>query len=42
MQSTNVRQIKAALVEQAFFGPAQVRCPLGPMWPSAGGKGNCE
>jgi hypothetical protein len=31
MQSTNVRQIKAALVEQAFFGTAQVRCPLGPI-----------
>ena len=31
MQSTSVRQIKAALVEQAFFGTAQVRCPLGPI-----------
>jgi hypothetical protein len=29
MQSTNVRQIKAALVEQAFHGTTQVRCPLG-------------
>jgi hypothetical protein len=29
MQSTNVRQIKAALVDQAFLGTAQVSCPLG-------------
>jgi len=29
MQSTNVRQIKAALVEQAFHGTTQVRCPWG-------------
>ena len=29
MQSTNVRQIKAALVEQAFHGTTQVSCPLG-------------
>ena len=29
MQSTNVRQIKAALVEQAFFGTMRVSCPLG-------------
>ena len=29
MHSTNVRQIKAALVEQAFFGTTQVSCPLG-------------
>ena len=31
MQSTNVRQIKAALVEQAFFGTMRVSCPLGPI-----------
>lgn len=31
MQSTNVRQIKAALVDQAFHGTIQVRCPLGPV-----------
>lgn len=29
MHSTNIRQIKAALVEQAFHGTTQVRCPLG-------------
>ena len=29
MHSTNVRQIKAALVEQAFHGTTQVSCPLG-------------
>ena len=26
-----VRQIKAALVEQAFFGTMRVSCPLGPI-----------
>ncbi len=31
MQSTNVRQIKAALVEQAFHGTTQVSCPIGPI-----------
>ena len=29
MHSTNVRQIKAALVDQAFHGTTQVSCPLG-------------
>ena len=29
MQSTNDRQIKAALVEQAFHGTTQVSCPCG-------------
>ena len=29
MHSTNVRQIKAALVDQAFHGTTQVRCPWG-------------
>jgi hypothetical protein len=29
MQTTNVRQIKAALVEQAFHGTTRVRCPWG-------------
>ena len=29
MQSTNVRQIKAALVEQAFLGNTRVSCPWG-------------
>ncbi len=29
MHSTNVRQIKAALVEQAFHGTTQVSCPWG-------------
>ena len=29
MQSTNIRQIKAALWEQAFSGGTQVRCPMG-------------
>ena len=28
MHSTNIRQIKAALVEQAFHGTTQVRCRL--------------
>jgi len=28
MHSTNARQIKAALVEQAFHGTAQVSCRL--------------
>lgn len=31
MQSTNVRQIKAALVEQAFLGSTRVSCPIGPI-----------
>ena len=31
MQSTNIRQIKAALWEQAFIGGTQVRCPMGPV-----------
>ena len=29
MYSTNVRQIKAALVEQAFHGTTRVRCSWG-------------
>ena len=29
MHSTNVRQIKAALVDQAFHGTTQVSCPCG-------------
>jgi hypothetical protein len=29
MQSINVRQIKAALVDQAFHGTTQVSCPWG-------------
>ena len=31
MQSTNVRQIKAALVEQAFLGCTRVSCAIGPI-----------
>ena len=31
MQSTNVRQIKAALRDQAFLGNTQVSCPMGPV-----------
>jgi hypothetical protein len=31
MQSTNIRQIKAALVEQAFLGSTRVSCPIGPI-----------
>jgi hypothetical protein len=31
MHSTNVRQIKAALVEHAFLGSARVSCPIGPV-----------
>jgi hypothetical protein len=31
MQSTNVRQIKAALVEQAFLGSTRVSCAIGPI-----------
>jgi hypothetical protein len=29
MQSTNVRQIKAALCDQAFLGKTRVSCPIG-------------
>ena len=29
MQSTNVRQIKAALADQAFFRSARVSCAIG-------------
>lgn len=29
MQSTTMRQIKAALWDQAFLGGTQVQCPLG-------------
>lgn len=29
MQSTNIRQIKAAIRDQAFLGNARVSCPLG-------------
>lgn len=29
MQSTNIRQIKAALVEQAFLGTTHLSCPWG-------------
>jgi len=29
MQSTNMRQIKAAIRDQAFIGGTQVRCPMG-------------
>ena len=31
MQSTNIRQIKAALRDQAFLGNTQVSCPMGPV-----------
>jgi hypothetical protein len=31
MQSINVRQIKAALVEQAFLGSTRVSCLIGPI-----------
>jgi hypothetical protein len=31
MQSTNIRQIKAALRDQGFLGTTQVSCPLGPV-----------
>lgn len=31
MQSTNIRQIKAALWKQAFIGDTRVLCPLGPV-----------
>ncbi len=31
MQSANIRQIKAALVEQAFLGTTRVSCPWGPV-----------
>ena len=31
MQSTNIRQINAALRDQAFPGTTQVRCPVGPV-----------
>jgi hypothetical protein len=29
MQSTNIRQIKAALRDQAFLGNTRVSCPMG-------------
>lgn len=29
MQSTNIRQIKTALVDQAFLGSARVSCAIG-------------
>ncbi len=29
MQSTNLRQIKAAIRDQAFIGRPNVRCPIG-------------
>ena len=31
MQSTDIRQIKAAIWEQAFIGSARVSCPMGPV-----------
>lgn len=31
MQSTNIRQIKAALRDQAFLGNTQVSCSMGPV-----------
>jgi hypothetical protein len=31
MQSTNIRQIKAALRDQAFLGTTKVSCPIGPV-----------
>jgi hypothetical protein len=31
MQSTNIRQIKAAIWDQAFIGSARVSCPMGPV-----------
>lgn len=31
MQSTAIRQIKAAIWEQAFIGSARVSCPMGPV-----------
>jgi hypothetical protein len=42
MQSINVRQIKAALVEQAFHGTTQVSCPPGPVVAAEpDGRGTC-
>ncbi len=31
MQSTNIRQIKAAIWDQAFIGSARVSCVMGPV-----------
>jgi hypothetical protein len=31
MESTNIRQIKAALWDQAFIGNTWVSCPMGPV-----------
>lgn len=31
MQSTDIRQIKAAIWQQAFVGSAQVSCAMGPV-----------
>jgi hypothetical protein len=39
MQLTNVRQIKAALVEQAFLGSTRVSCPIGPIFAVSRRKG---
>ena len=40
MQSTNIRQIKAALRDQAFLGTTQVSCPLGPVVAASLWKGH--
>ena len=31
MESKNLRQIKAAIWDQAFIGSARVSCPMGPV-----------
>jgi len=39
MQSTNVRQIKAALRDQAFLGNTRASCPMGPVVANGRRKG---
>ena len=39
MHSTNIRQIKAALVEQAFLGSTRVSCPIEPIVAERSEKG---
>jgi hypothetical protein len=39
MQSTNIRQIKAALRDQAFLGTTRVSCPIGPVVAESREKG---
>src|SRR5260221_1803447 len=42
MHSTNVRQIKAAVVEQAFHGTTHVSCPWGSVVPVSKRRGQLQ